>query len=103
MLVVIGPEVLSATLNITVDLNRDWADPQMTLAFQEEAYTSRVGGGSFEGELLQIQRQMPLGTYMKCCFNCAFSGYSPYGNGLWGMYCHRNHKEAYVHANDKPE
>ncbi len=54
-------------------------------------------------ELLQIQRQLPADAYMKCCFNCAFSGYNPYGNGLWGMYCHRNYKEAYVQANSKFE
>lgn len=110
--IVAGTAIVDGVLHITIDLeeavgrpkdNTDWADPQMMLIFQEEAYTSRGGDGRFEGELLQIQRQLPSDIYMKCCFNCAFSGYSPYGNGLWGMYCHRNHKEAYVHANDKPE
>jgi len=110
--VVIEAEIAPANLNITIDLNQagarqvdgqDWADPRMTLTFQDHSHASRGGGGSFEGELLQIQRQLPPNAYMKCCFNCAFSGYNPSGDGLWGMFCHRNHKEAYLSAKDKSE
>lgn len=82
---------------------RNWADPRITLSVGDNRYASSGGWGCFEMELLQIQRQLPSDAYMKCCFNCAFSGYSPYGNGLWGMYCHRNYKEAYVQANNKPD
>ncbi len=110
--VVVDSDVISATLSVVVDLSeagtrqegsRDWADPQMTLILQDQSYASRGGGGSFEGELLQIQRQLPPDAYMKCCFNCGFSGYNPSGDGLWGMFCHRNHKEAYLSATDKSE
>ena len=103
---------VAGILRVTIDLeeaagrpkdNADWADPCMTLIYPGKSYTSSGGWGSFENELLAIQKQMPVDTYMKCCFNCAFSGYSPYGNGLWGMYCHRNNKEAYVQATDKLE
>ena len=83
--------------------DKPWADPDMILAYNGLRYVSRGGGGSFEGEMLQLQKQMPSNTYMKCCFNCAFSGYSPSGEGLWGMFCHRNHEEEYLKASDKSE
>ena len=110
MPVVVGMETLPSTLTVHIDLegagpreeaDRDWADPRMTLSVGDNRYASSGGWGCFEMELLQIQRQLPPDAYMKCCFNCAFSGYNPYGSGLWGMYCHRNYKEAYVQANNK--
>jgi len=103
-------DTVTATLTVHVDLegagsreegDQHWADPRTNLSVGDSHYASSGGWGCFELEMLQIQRQLPSDAYMKCCFNCAFSGYSPYGNGLWGMYCHRNHKEAYVQANDK--
>ncbi len=110
VLVVNGAEVATETLSVIIDLDGvgsrrvigNAADPRMTLTFHDKSFVSRGGWGAFEGEMLQIQRQMLPGTYMKCCFNCAYSGYDPGGNGLWGMYCHRNHKEEYLTANDKP-
>ena len=109
--IVVEDEVAPSTLKVAIDLEGfgsrrllgDAADPQMTLIFGDHLIASRGGWGAFETELIQIQRQMPPNAYMECCFNCAFSGYSPYGNGLWGMYCHRNYKEEYVQANDKRE
>jgi|GEM_PF-856181 len=101
---------IPSTLTVQIDLegagpraeaDQDWADPRITLAVSDNRYVSSGGWGCFEMELLQIQRRLPPDAYMKCCFNCAFSGYNPYGNGLWGMYCHRNYKEAYVQANNK--
>lgn len=107
--VVVDGVAATGTLTVQIDLEgaglnaaeREWADPRLALAFNGSRILSRGGGGSFEGELLQIQRQLPAGAHFRCCFGCAFSGYNPYGSGLWGMYCHRNHKEAYVQANDK--
>ncbi len=101
-----------STLTVHIDLagtgprdeaDRDWADPRITLSVGDNHYASSGGWGCFEMELLQIQRRLPSDAYMKCCFNCAFSGYNPYGGGLWGMYCHRNHKEEYVQASSKFE
>jgi len=76
----------------------------MTLEVEGKALkSSGRSGGFFEGEMLDIQRLMPADTYMKCCFNCAFSGYSPAGGGMWLMFCHRNHKEEYLNARGKAE
>lgn len=109
--VVVRNEIVNMTLEVTIDLEGvgsrrvlgDAADPRMALAFGDHLFASRGGWGSFEGEMLQIQRQMPSDAYMKCCFNCAYSGYSPGGNEMWGMYCHRNDKEEYLAADNKPQ
>ena len=112
MSVVADAGTVPSTLTVHIDLegagpheeaDRDWADPRMTFSVGDKRYASSGGRGCFEMELLQIQRRLPSDAYMKCCFNCAFSGYNPYGGGLWGMYCHRNHKEEYVQANSKFE
>lgn len=77
---------------------------RLELITGEETFISRrKSSGFFELELLDIQRLMPVTTYMKCCFNCTFAGYSPSGNGMWRMYCHRNHKEEYPRARGKAE
>lgn len=112
MSIVAGMETVPSTLTVQIDLesvgareeaDQSWADPRITLSVGDSRYTSSGGWGCFEMELLQIQRQLPPDAYIKCCFNCAFSGYNPYGNGLWGMYCHRNYKKDYVQANSKFE
>ena len=111
MPLVMGAKLVPSTLIVQVELesagslgtaSRNWADPRMTLSVAGDQFASPGGWGSFEMELLRIQRQLPADSYMKCCFNCAFSGYNPAGNGLWGMFCHRSHKKEYVRANNKP-
>ena len=58
--------------------------------------------GLFEDELLDLARQLPLGTSIKSCFFCQYSDYSPYGSGLIGsMMCFRNIKAEYSRVNGK--
>lgn len=110
MSIIAGVETVPSTLTVQIDLEgvglnaaeRHWADVSMVLAFSGSRYASCGHNGSFEAELLQIQRQLSADTHMHCCFGCAFSGYNPWGDGLWGMFCHRNYKEEYVQANNKP-
>jgi len=112
MPLVTDADTVVSTLTVQIDLEgagpreeaaRNWADPRITLSVGDNQYASAGGWGCFEMGLLRIQQQLPSNAYMKCCFNCAFSGYNPAGNGLWGMFCHRNHKEEYVQANNKPD
>ena len=52
--------------------------------------------GWFEGEMLDLQRQLPSDCFLKACINCAFSDYSPYGHSLFGwLACFRNNKIGY--------
>ena len=98
-------------LHVLLDLGKPTAEGRidkeelvLTLEVKDEALkSSGKSGGFFEGEMLDIQRLMPANTYMKCCFNCAFSGCSPAGGGMWFMFCHRNHKEEYLNARGKAE
>lgn len=60
-------------------------------------YHSDGKTGWFEDEMLDLQRKLPLGRFMKACINCAFSDYSPYGHGLFGnMICFRANKAGYL-------
>ena len=69
----------------------------LRLAVNDQTYSSDGKSGWFEGELLDVQRKLPPGTFMKACINCAFSDYSPYGHGLFGnMICFRANKAGYL-------
>ncbi|MAT99415.1 MAG: hypothetical protein CL608_19925 [Anaerolineaceae bacterium] len=42
----------------------------------------------FEDELHNLQKKLPEGVFLKCCFNCEFSSYNPYVNsGVMGQLC----------------
>ncbi len=69
---------------------------ELELRFGDQTVRSSGKSGWFEDELLDLQRQLPEGTFMRACINCAFSDYSPYGHGLFGfMACFRGNKDGY--------
>lgn len=69
----------------------------LRLAVNGQTYLSDGKLGWFEDEMLDVQRKLPPGTFMKACINCAFSDYSPYGHGLFGnMICFRANKAGYL-------
>ena len=75
---------------------------RLTLEYDDVHLASAGTSGWFEDELLGIQSQLPDGTFMKACINCAYSDYSPYGHGLFGcMMCFRNLKAEYVKVSTK--
>ena len=70
---------------------------KLRLSVNQQSFCSKGYTGWFEDELLGLQSQLPTGTFMKVCFNCAFSDYSPYGHGLFGnMICFRANKTGYL-------
>lgn len=74
----------------------------LKLSLEEQLISSRGFSGFFEGELLDIQKAMPEGLSLKCCFGCAYSDYFPGGQALFGtMACFRNHKLEYLSVTDK--
>jgi Family of unknown function (DUF6304) len=77
---------------------------KLCLTVGDTPHWSQGKSGWFEDELLDIQRALPEGVYMKACINCAFSDYSPGGNGLFGcMACFRENKAEYLRvANRRP-
>jgi hypothetical protein len=74
----------------------------IALEYDNQRFVSPGTSGWFEDELLEIQKQMPEGVFMKACINCMYSDYSPYGHGLFGfMMCFRNVKAEYVQVRTK--
>jgi hypothetical protein len=58
--------------------------------------------GWFEDELLDLQRRLQPEASLKACITCAFSDYSPYGNGMFGwLACFRGNKAAYTAVKSK--
>lgn len=100
-----------AKLSMKLDLGKvtekgsiDKEDLLLTLKYQNFEFNSKGTSGWFEDELVDLQKQMPKGHRLKCCFGCAYSDYSVYGHGLFGdMFCFRNIKEKYRKVFDKVE
>lgn len=77
---------------------------EFALSVGEELYSSSKKTLYFESALSDISRQIQEKYYLKCCFTCQYSEYSPYGNDDFGnMLCYRRHKEACLKVNSKDE
>ncbi len=67
-------------------------------------YKSRKMSLWFEEALKDISVQMKDSYYMKCCFTCQYSDYSPYGSDDYGtMLCYCRHKDDCLKVNDKAD
>ena len=56
----------------------------------------------FETSLSEICRKIKSKYYLKCCFGCLYSDYSPYGNGCFAtMLCFLNVADQYIHVSGK--
>jgi hypothetical protein len=76
----------------------------LRLSVDGRQYCSSGRSGWFEDELIDIQRQLPEGTFLKACITCAFSDYSPAGHGLFGgLACFRDNKIGYKLVKSKSD
>jgi len=74
----------------------------LQLLIGDRLFRSSGTSGDFEGELLDLQQQLPKDTWMKACINCAFSDYAVDRHATFGnMMCFRNNKQAYLSVRDK--
>ena len=81
-------------------IDREWL--RLTFHYDDKVVQSSGTSGWFEDELLDIQKRLPEGSYLKACITCAFSDYSPAGHGLFGgLACFRDNKAAYLAVNSK--
>ena len=70
---------------------------KLRLVVNDHTFYSKGKAGLFEGEMRDLQCELPVGTFMKVCFNCALSDYSPYGHGSFGsMICFKSNKAGYL-------
>ena len=76
----------------------------LALAAPDGSVTSRGESGWFEDELLDLERQLQPEAQIRSCITCAFSDYSPYGQGLFGtLACFRDVKDEYIQIRSKRE
>lgn len=88
----------------TVRGGPDEEDLILTLQYDGKEFRSNGTSGWFEDELVGLQKQLPVGHHLKCCFGCAFSDYWPAGHGLFGsMHCFRNSKVEYLAVTTKAD
>lgn len=110
--VVVGHEIIGARLLAQLELgeprpggNRGLAREGLRLCLtigDTSFWSSGTSRGYFDNELDDIQRALPDNVYLKACINCAFSDYSPFGNGMFGcMACFRDNKAAYRQVTDQ--
>jgi hypothetical protein len=108
---VAGASKADAGLTIHLELGEpkpnggfDREDLHLSLELNGTCVSSSGTSGWFEGELLDIQRQLPDGVYLSACINCAFSDYSPVGHGLFGdLACFRDYKDGYRSVRTKAD
>lgn len=107
--VVAGTEVIQARLHIHLSKRSPvqgerFGSEELVLRLDmgDASFTSEPGRDSFEGALQDIQNALPRDTYLQCCFTCAFSDYSPAGNGVFGcLACFRGNKAEYLKVKGK--
>jgi len=103
--------VVEASLNVRVELGLpkegggiDREEFVLALHLGGGVYRSSGSSGWLEDELLEVQRALPEGTYLRACINCAFSDYSVYGHGAFGcMFCFRGVKAEYRNVRTKAD
>jgi hypothetical protein len=77
---------------------------QLRLVCSRGTIESAGTSGWFEDELVDLQRKLPDGFYMRACIGCGLSDYSPAGHGLFGgLACFRATKTAYQSIASKQE
>lgn len=94
----------SLYIGIMLQNNPNKQTAELILHIPNETLSYKGKSGFFEIALQQIQKQLPENYHLKCCFGCAFSDYSVYGQAFWGtMLCYEHIREKYSQVKDKDE
>ena len=106
ILVVHNSQTQNATLHVHLKMgapDRGWSGQiQLRLSWGENSFETHLINDDMETALLDLESVLPQNIYLKCCFFCNFSDYSPYGKGAYGgMHCHRNNKQQYLAVQTK--
>lgn len=103
-----GAQRRPATTAFSLDLRPGTARPPgpahpLTVSLVLDGITYQVSDDWFEGGVQCLERALPPGTQLVCCFTCLFSDYWPAGHGLTGIRCHRGAKEQYLAVRSKAD
>lgn len=106
ILVVQDSRTQNAALHVHLEMSapdRLWnGQIQLRLSVGADSFQTRLINDDIEVALLDLESALPQNTYLKCCFFCNFSDYSPYGKNAYGdMACHRNNKQEYLAVQTK--
>ena len=72
------------------------------LAIGDEKYLCDEPSLDFETSLLQICKEIKDRFYLKCCFGCLYSDYSPYGKSFFAMMqCYLSVADQYIRVSGK--
>ncbi len=71
-------------------------EPVIRLSIDLEGQTFSVVDDRFEDGLLRLAAALPDGFRFRSCLTCLFSDYSPAGNPLLGIRCHRDDRAQYL-------
>lgn len=107
--VVVSDRIIQAILRVHFELGKpkpngaiDREELQLELLVEGQSFKSQGKYGWFEDALREIHEILPAGMFIKSCFSCAYSDYSPAGSGAFGcMACFRNSKQAYLSLKGK--
>ncbi|WP_027002480.1 DUF6304 family protein [Hugenholtzia roseola] len=99
-------ERVVASLQIVIILQKNPAKQMLnlTLTLPNAKVLYEGKGDFFETALQQIQEKLADAYRLKCCFGCAFSDYSVYGQGFWGtLFCYEPIREQYERVKSKED
>lgn len=75
--------ILKCDINIPAcDAEENDDTMKLVLEFDQIRIESPGTDRGYEWELGNIQSKLGNSTYLKCCFNCRYSGYNPYSNSM---------------------
>jgi Family of unknown function (DUF6304) len=102
-----APSLLVARLKLGSQAPNGGLDEEcllLSLRVDDQVYSSTGKSGWFEDELLELQKVLPNGIYLKACINCGLSDYRPGGNPAFGgMLCFRESKAQYRKVKSKSD
>ena len=79
---------------------------QLQISIQGESFrtSGKVRYSTFDEQLAELKTLLPPDIYLKVCWNCSFSDYSPAGSGTFcNLACFRNCKDEYHKVKTKQE
>lgn len=103
-------ERVPSVVTFTLALQSADRGPERQLPSPKNLHLALTVGGQrfdvddnwFEDGVLRLDRAIhDAGASLTCCVTCLYSDYSPAGQGLAGMRCHRSAKEQYLAVRSK--
>jgi hypothetical protein len=101
-LIDVSGERRDGAVQFALDLRqKDTKNLELSMTVGDRTHT--VTDDRFEDGLHRLEEDLPDEVRLACCLTCLYSDYSPGGNGLMGMSCHRGAKAQYLAVRSKAD